>query len=110
MQTANGFTVFYCSSDSSVNISGVSYYTLSVANLKSLVLYNYYNKKQRSLQLKGCIGNCKVRGGSVIFCSLNLGDVDLSSQMIVEKVTHKWSEGVYTMDVTLIGGEDLNFV
>lgn len=63
-----------------------------------------YNNKTRNLTIKEAVGYSKVRAGSMIMVSLKLGDIDANSWLIVEKVTHKYSEGIHTMDLNLVGG------
>lgn len=67
------------------------------------IILNYYNKKRRSLKVKGCFGDVRVRGGSAVIVNLNLGDMIVSNYMCVEKVTHTFSHGSHTMDLTLSG-------
>lgn len=67
------------------------------------VLLKYYNVKQRSLKLSGCPGDASVRGGSLVFVRLDLGDIAVSNYMLVESAKHKFSSGRYTMDLTLSG-------
>lgn len=63
-----------------------------------------YNRKTRSLTVKGAFGSPDVRGGTLIPTKLYLGDTDVSNFLLVEKVTHNFDENHYTMDLTLDGG------
>lgn len=68
-------------------------------------LLELYDHKTRSLIVKGVSGDPRVRAGSGIIVQLGLGDLNLSSYLVVEKAVHKLSGGHHTMDLTLIGGE-----
>lgn len=63
-----------------------------------------YNRPTRTLQVKGCFGDPRVRGGSSVLVKLDLGDVQLSQYMMVEKVKHSFKNGLHQMDMTLKGG------
>lgn len=72
---------------------------------KANALLKYYDHYTRSLTLKGVVGYWKVRAGSRIWVRLNLGDLKLNSYVLVEKATHTFKDGLYLMDLTVIGGE-----
>ena len=72
---------------------------------KADALLKLYNQKTRSLTVKGVFGDIRVRGGSLVPVSLDLGDVVANSYMLVEKVKHQFEEGIHTMDITLRGGD-----
>ena len=72
---------------------------------KADALLKLYNQKTRNLTIKGAFGDIRVRGGSLIAVSLNLGDIVANSFMLVEKVKHTFNESLHTMDLTLRGGE-----
>ena len=76
----------------------------TTAKTKAKALLKLYNEKTRTLQIKGAFGDTRVRGGSLVVVHLNLGDMILKNYMLVEKVTHNFSEGNYTMDLTVRGG------
>lgn len=76
-----------------------------IAVLKANVLLQMYNKKTRSLSITDAIGNINVRAGSLIPVFLTLVDKKLRNYLLVEKVTHKFSNKVHTMDLTLSGGD-----
>lgn len=75
------------------------------ADLKAKSLLEKYNKKTRTLTLTDVIGDTSIRAGCMIYVKLSLGDILLSNLMLVEKCTHKFSEDVHLMDITLKGGE-----
>lgn len=72
---------------------------------KADALLQLYNKAVKTLTIKDACGDSRVRGGSLIFVQLNLGDVKLQNLMLVEKCTHKYYESKHTMDLTLSGGD-----
>lgn len=62
-----------------------------------------YNTKGCSLSISKAWGNCSVRAGSMVPVQLDLGDVNLSNWMLVEKCKHYFSENQHQMDLTLRG-------
>lgn len=72
---------------------------------KADALLSLYNQKTRSLTIKGAFGDSRVRAGAMIAVSLDLGDIVANSWLLVEKATHRYSESLHTMDLTLKGGE-----
>lgn len=71
---------------------------------KADALLNLYNQKTRELSIKGAFGDIRVRGGSLVAVSLNLGDVIVNSFLLVEKASHSITESLHTMDLKLRGG------
>lgn len=72
---------------------------------KANALLDLYNKKKRNLDIKDMFGDVRVRAGSMIPVKLDLGDVQLSKLMLVEKCTHTFGESEHKMTVTVKGGE-----
>lgn len=72
---------------------------------KADALLSLYNSKTRRLRILNAFGDTRVRAGSLIAVSLNLGDIIANSYMLVEKCTHKFKESEHFMDLTLRGGE-----
>lgn len=74
---------------------------------KSAALLKKYGKPQKKLTVTGCLGDVRVRAGSSLMVELDLGTREIHNYMYVQKVTHKWSNDFYVMDLTLygIGGE-----
>lgn len=64
-----------------------------------------YNHRQCNLTVKGLIGDINVRAGCLLPVDLNLGDDvgHVGHFLMAESVTHKWSKGHHSMDVTLSG-------
>lgn len=78
----------------------------STGNAKSMAdsLLNLYNTKTRTLQLKNVLGDIRVRGGTLLAVALGLGDINLSSYLMVEQVKHTFSNEQHLMDMKLRGG------
>ncbi|WP_099469454.1 XkdQ/YqbQ family protein [Konateibacter massiliensis] len=68
-------------------------------------LLSYYNQKSRNLSIKDAWGDIRIRAGASPIISLKLGDITVNNFMLCEKVTHRFSNNMHTMDLTLIGGE-----
>ena len=62
-----------------------------------------HNRVKRTLSISGAFGDLRIRGGSMLYVDLNLGDVKLTKRVIVESVKHKFDNGLYTMDLTVKG-------
>ena len=67
-------------------------------------LYNFYGTKKRKLRIRDAFGDIRVRPGARIVVRLDLGDIVLSNMMMVNAVTHSFSESQHFMDMDLIGG------
>ena len=78
----------------------------TIAQNKANSLLELYNKKTRELKVNGAFGDTSVRGGTLIPVKLNLGDIEVNNYMLVQKVTHKFENDYYTMDLTLEGAWD----
>ncbi len=72
---------------------------------KANALLSLYNSKTRKLKIKKAFGDTRVRAGSLIPVSLNLGDIAANTFMLVEKAVHTFKESEHWMDLTLRGGE-----
>ncbi len=70
---------------------------------KAKALQTAYGSIERTLELKDCFGDISVRGGSTIYVGLKLQDTSIYSNMVVDTVTHKFEDGVHTMDLKVIG-------
>lgn len=71
---------------------------------KAEALLKLYNQKTRSLSINKAMGDMRVRGGTSVIVSLNLGDLKVQNYMLVEKVTHIFKDNEHFMDLTLRGG------
>ena len=72
-------------------------------NLKGRTLLEKYNLLERKLTLKNVFGDLKVRGGSILFVSMDLGDIILSAEMTAERVIHRFKDGGHFMDIKCSG-------
>ncbi|MCQ4637147.1 M23 family metallopeptidase [Anaerovorax odorimutans] len=70
---------------------------------KAKILAQYYGIEQRTLSVRGQLGDTRVRGGSSLIVQLDLGDKKISNYMLVEKVKHTFKNGSHTMDLSLAG-------
>jgi hypothetical protein len=101
----------YISQDSSnINRWGILQYfdTLDEGEngkAKADALLSLYNKKTRNLKITNAFGDNRVRAGSMVVVSLNLGDTTLKNFMLVEKCVHTYKESEHWMTLTLRGGE-----
>lgn len=101
----------YIAQDSShINQWGVLQYFETIdekTNGKAKVdaLLSLYNQKTRNLTIKAAFGDVRVRAGTLVAVSLNLGDIIANSFLLVEQAKHTFSESLHTMDLTLRGGE-----
>ncbi len=68
-------------------------------------LLELHNKKTRQLSIKGAFGDIRVRAGSIIGVSLELGDINSNSYMLVEKCTHTIEKDDHRMNLILKGGD-----
>lgn len=70
---------------------------------KANALLQLYNKPNRTLKFQGVLGDVRVRGGSLIYTDFNLGDTILKHYMMVERVTHLFSDNEHRMDLEIRG-------
>lgn len=102
--------IFIAQDGQHMNDWGVLQYFESIDNPtgaaeKANALLKLYNQKTRHLTIKNALGDVRVRGGTSLVVSLNLGDVVANNFMVVHNVKHKFKENEHLMDLTLIGGE-----
>lgn len=101
--------IFIAQDGSSINQWGVlQYYEKidSTANAKAMAdaLLSLYNTKTRTLKLKDVLGDVRVRAGTMLVGMLGLGDMNLSSYLMVEQVKHTFSNEQHVMDLNMRGG------
>ena len=99
--------VYIAQDSSNINKWGVLQYygTLKKdenGSVKAQTLLELYNERSRSLDVKGVLGDCRVRGGSMVAVMLTLGEEKISNFMLVEKCRHEFKDGIHLMDITLI--------
>ncbi|MBR2743458.1 MAG: hydrolase [Clostridia bacterium] len=75
------------------------------ATERARTLLSVYKSKKRRLSVRGAFGDARVRGGSVMPVSLDLGDIVQNGYMTAERVTHIFEGGGHFMDLTLGGGD-----
>lgn len=86
---------------------GVLEYTVTTNNAedidnKAAMLLETLNRVYRSLEIKQAIGNIKVRAGSIIpVRMMQIGDINISSNMIVESVEHTFYDDYHFMDLNV---------
>lgn len=100
--------VYIAQDGSNINRWGVLQYygTLKKdenGSAKAQTLLELYNDKTRSLDVKGVLGDCRVRAGSMVAVMLDIGGERVSSFMLVEKCRHEFKDGVHLMDLSLRG-------
>ncbi|MEC1373421.1 hypothetical protein P9D39_03725 [Heyndrickxia oleronia] len=68
------------------------------AQIKELVERSIkaYNKETKTLELS-CLGNWKVRAGRMLY--LYIAKLGIKDYVMIDECTHKWQEGVHTMDL-----------
>lgn len=101
--------IYIAQDSASMNNWGVLQYFESIneevnGKAKADALLKLYNQKKRSLKISNAFGDPRVRAGSSIPISLNLGDVVAKNYMVVEKATHTFSKDNHVMNLTLKGG------
>ena len=83
--------------------------TATMARQRAQILLNGYRQKKRSLFVKQCEGDVRVRGGCSVYVWLNLGDIEIRCAMVAEKVVHTFSNGGHLMDLKLTKGGEYRF-
>lgn len=106
----SGKRELYVTQDSAnINQWGVLQYFEEVqtqmgAQVKTNALLKLYDQKTRKLTIKNAFGDVRVRAGTSLVVSLNLGDIIINNFMVVEKVQHIFKDNEHLMNLTLIGG------
>ena len=75
----------------------------SIGQAKADKLLQLYARKTRELKITAAFGDPSVRGGTLIPVKLDVGEMEISNYMLVEKVTHTFNNDHHTMDLTLGG-------
>lgn len=76
-----------------------------IGKLKSQAYLKLYDQKQRNLRVSNVIGNTRVRAGSLVPVLLDLVDIKVANYMLVDKVTHTFSNKQHSMELSLSGGD-----
>ena len=72
---------------------------------KADALLSLYNQKTKTLRIKNAFGDCRVRAGSLVCVSFDLGDTVLNNWMLVESCKHVFKLEEHFMDLNVRGGE-----
>ena len=72
---------------------------------KADALLKLYNQVNRTFTVSNAFGDIRVRGGTSVVVKLNLGDVNISQYMLVEKATHTFENDMHVMNLTLKGNK-----
>ena len=102
--------VFIAKDSANINKWGLLQYTdrveLSTSGAaKAEALLKLYNSLTRTLSVSNALGDIRVRGGSSVIVKLGLGDINVQSYLMVESVTHNFTNGQHLMDLKLRGGQ-----
>lgn len=101
--------IYIAQDGSNINQWGVlQYYEKidSTANAKAMAdaLLGLYNTKTRTLQLQDVLGDIRVRAGTLLVVMLDLGDMELSSYLMVEHIKHSFKNEQHLMEMKVRGG------
>lgn len=66
-------------------------------------LLQLHNRKQRQIKVKDAFGDATIRAGALLPVRMDFGDMETNNYLMVEKVTHRFSNAGHTMDLTLEG-------
>lgn len=66
-------------------------------------LLKYYGVPKKEFSIKTIANDIEVRGGTKIAVVFNTNNQEIKSYFIVKKVTHKFENGEYIMDLNLLG-------
>lgn len=93
-----------------INQWGVLQYFESIqtpigAPVKAEALLKLYAQKTRKLTVQNAAGDIRVRGGSAVAVSLDLGDIIANQYLVVNKVVHAFRGDEHRMELDLMGGE-----
>ncbi|MTI56162.1 XkdQ/YqbQ family protein [Geosporobacter ferrireducens] len=103
---------FVLEDKSTINQWGVLQYyevvdeELNLAQIKAQAdnLLKVKNRKNRSLELKNCMGDIRVRSGSSVMVALkDVGDVSIQQYLLVEKCSHVFSNSEHWMTLEVRG-------
>lgn len=102
--------VYIAQDSSTISQWGVLQYLETVddpakAKTKLNALLSLYNTKTKTLKVKNCLGDIRVRGGTMVLVVLDFWDQALSNFMLVESAQHTFSSEGHRMNLTLRGGE-----
>lgn len=58
--------------------------------------------KTREIRLRDVFGDVRVRGGSLVYVQLDLGDITLNNYLMVTNVVHHFYENFHSMDIDVL--------
>lgn len=110
--------VFIANDQKNIDKWGLLQLTESVSDdenpdAKKAAMLTQYNKKTRSLSVKGAFGDIRFRGGTKVYVQLEVGmylglpgsgKYTINGYFFVDKVTHTFKHGRHSMDLVLTGG------
>lgn len=71
---------------------------------KADALLKLYNAKTRNLKINNILGDVRCRAGAMPIVNLDLGDMVVSSYLLIEKAVHTFKSGQHLMTLNLRGG------
>lgn len=74
------------------------------AQNKANALLELYNTNTKRLTIPNCIGDLRVRAGSMVMVQMKVGREKINHWMIVDSCTHYFKENEHFMTLKLIGG------
>lgn len=74
------------------------------AQAKANSLLELYNSKTKKLTVSNCLGDLRIRGGSMVLVQLNVYGEKINHWMVVDSCTHTFKENEHFMTLKLIGG------
>lgn len=77
------------------------------AKEKANSLLKLYNAESKSLTVKDCFGDSRVRAGTMVMVDLSIDGDEIYMWMLVETASHLYNSGLHTMDLKLRGGDIL---
>ena len=77
------------------------------AKEKANSLLKLYNAESKSLTVKDCFGDSRVRAGTMVMVDLSIDGEEIYMWMLVETASHLYNSGLHTMDLKLRGGDIL---
>ena len=73
--------------------------------MKAEALLKLHNRKFKTLTIKNVFGDVRVRAGTSIVVTLDLGDIKVSNYMLVESAKHIFNNQEYLMNLTVRGAD-----
>jgi len=108
---------FLAKDDNTIGKWGLLQYTGSVedgenGDEKAKQILEQTSRPVRKVSMSECLGDVRVRGGTSVFVKLDIGanlefsyaGITYSGYMMVDTVSHRFSHGIHTMDVSLSRG------